>query len=109
MLALALASGGCGDEETSRDLDLAHEGLGATDGWASVAPATTGGELATPEQTYVVHNRAELLAALNDGVAPVEPPPPMAGVPRPPPPAPPSAAPKIIIVEGTIDFNVDDA
>src|SRR6185503_9634761 len=42
-------------------------------------------------------------------VAPVQPPPAMRGEPRPPPPAPPSNAPKIIVVEGTIDFNVDDA
>jgi len=82
--------------------------LGADDGWASVAPGTTGGQLATPEQTYVVHNRAELLAALNDGAIPVEPPAPMRGELR-APPVPPSAAPKIIVVEGTIDFNVDDA
>ena len=102
-----LALGGCGSGGTSRD--LGHEVLGAEDGWASVAPGTTGGELATPEQTYVVHNRSELLAALNDGAIPVSPPPPMRGEPRPPPPAPPSNAPKIIVVEGTIDFNVDDA
>jgi len=105
MLALALSSG-CGG--TSRD--LGHEVLGAEDGWASVAAGTTGGELATPDQTYVVHNRAELLAALHDGVMPAPPAPPSArGEPRPPPPAPPSDAPKIIIVEGTLDFNVDDA
>jgi pectate lyase len=107
MLALALSSGGCGGGGTSRD--LGHEVLGADDGWASVAPGTTGGEPATPEQTYVVHNRAELLAALNDGATPAEAPPVMRGDPRPPPPAPPSDAPKIIFVEGTLDVNVDDA
>jgi len=110
MLALALSSEGCGGGGggggTSRD--LGHEVLGAEDGWASVAPGTTGGELATPDQTYVVHNRAELLAALNDGAVPVQPPAPMRGEPRPPPLAP-SDAPKIIVVEGTIDLNVDDA
>jgi pectate lyase len=107
MLALALSSGGCGSGDTSRD--LGHEVLEAVDGWASVAPPTTGGVLATPDQTYIVHNRAELLAALNDGAIPLQPPPPMRGEPRPPPLAPPSDAPKIIVVEGTIDLNIDDA
>jgi pectate lyase len=106
MLALAVVSGGC-KSEGSRD--LGHEVLGAEDGWAAMEPATTGGELATPEQTYVVHNRAELLMALNDGAVPSEPPPPMLGEPRPPAPTPPSNAPKLIVVEGTLDFNVDDA
>jgi pectate lyase len=109
MLALALSSGGCGGGGGGTSRDLGREVLGADDGWASVAPGTTGGELATPDQTYVVHNRAELLAALHDGTIPVQPPPPMRGEPRPPPPAPPSDAPKIIVVEGTVDFNVDDA
>lgn len=105
ILALALSSGGCGDGGSSRD--VGREVLGAEDGWASVEPGTTGGALATPEQTYVVHNRAELLAALNDGAVPVPPPPPMRGAAR-PPPASPSNAPKIIVVEGTVDLNVDD-
>ena len=105
--ALALYSGGCGSGGTARD--LGHEVLGAEDGWGSVEPGTTGGELATPAQMYVVHNRSELLAALNDGAVPLEPPPALRGEPRPPPPAPPSNAPKIIVVEGTLDLNVDDA
>jgi pectate lyase len=108
MLVLALSSG-CGGGGGTAARDLGHEVLGAEDGWASVAPGTTGGALATPDQTYVVHNRAELLAALNDGAIPLQPPPAMLGQPRPPPPAPPSDAPKIIVVEGTLDFNVDDA
>jgi pectate lyase len=107
--ALALWSAGCGDERSPTSRDLGREVLGADDGWGSVAPGTTGGALAAPDQLYVVHDRAELLAALNDGVLPVQPPPPMRGTPRPPPLAPPSSAPKIIIVEGTIDLNVDDA
>src|SRR5262245_22867198 len=81
---------------------LAREALAPGDGWASVEPGTSGGALAAPEQISVVHNRAELLAALNDGVLPVPPP---AGTPAPPP----SAVPKIIYVDGTLDFNVDDA
>jgi pectate lyase len=108
LLALTLSAAGCGDGATARDFE--HEVLAAEDGWASVAPGTTGGALATPDQTYVVHNRTELLAALNDGAIPPPPPGPGGrGEARPPPPAPPSAAPKIIVVEGTIDFNVDDA
>ena len=43
----------------------------------------------------MVTNRAELVAALNNGVYP-------------PPPSTPSNAPKIIYVDGTIDANVDD-
>lgn len=110
-LALTLSSGACGSEGDGKATppNLAHEALGAGDGWASLAPGTTGGQLAAPEQTYFVHDRAELLAALNDGVLPVEPPPAMRGEPQRPPPAAPSNAPKLIIVEGTIDFNVDDA
>ena len=75
-LALALPAVGCsgGGGSGAAARDLGHEVLGAEDGWASVAPATTGGELATPAQTYVVRNRAELLAALNDGAVPLEPP-----------------------------------
>ncbi|HEU4583910.1 MAG TPA: hypothetical protein VFS67_36885 [Polyangiaceae bacterium] len=101
MFALALSSGGCAGGRAARD--LAPEVLGAEDGWASVAPGTTGGALAAPEQTYVVHNRAELIAALNDGAMPSQ-----ESGPRPPPAAP-SNAPKIIVVEGTLDLNVDDA
>src|SRR3569832_2498861 len=97
--ALALSSGGCGEGAASRDVE--REVLGADDGWASVEPGTTGGALATPEQTYVVHHRAELLAALNDGVTPPQPSAPVRGESR-PPPATPSAAPKIIVVEGTL-------
>jgi len=76
--------------------DLGHEVLATNDGWASLGAGTTGGSLALPEQIYVATNRAEFLAALNDGAALTT------------SPSTPSAAAKIIYVKDTIDFNVDD-
>jgi pectate lyase len=77
--------------------ELGLEVLGANDGWAAANGGTTGGSAATAAQTYVVTNRAELIAALNNGV------------PSSTSPANPSNDPKIIVVDGTIDANVDDA
>ena len=77
--------------------DLGREILAPDDGWAAFGPGTTGGALATPDQVYTVHTRAELIAALNDGV------------PSSTSPANPSNVPKIIYVDGTLNFNVDDA
>jgi pectate lyase len=74
--------------------DLGRETLPPNDGWASLGTGTTGGAAAAPEQVYTVHNRQELVAALNNGVYP--------------PPSSPSNTPKIIYVDGTIDANVDD-
>ena len=85
----------CEDELPPRDLGL--EVLEPNDGWAADGPGTTGGALAPPEQVYVVTNRAEFIAALNNGVFSST------------SPSTPSTAPKIIYVDGTIDFNVDDA
>lgn len=76
--------------------DLGHEVLAPSDGWAALEPATSGGTLAEDTQIYVVTTRAELIAALNDGV--------VSSV----SPSAPSLAPKIIYVDGSIDFNVDD-
>jgi pectate lyase len=76
--------------------DLGREVLGANDGWAASGSGTTGGSLATSDQVYVVTNRRELIAALNNGVS------------TPTSPSTPSNTPKIIYVSGTIDFNVDD-
>jgi pectate lyase len=73
--------------------DLGREVLAPNDGWASFGAGTTGGSAAAAEQVYFVRTRAELIAALNNGV---------------PSPSNPSSAPKIIYVDGTIDFNVDD-
>ncbi len=75
--------------------DLSRETLPAGDGWAAFSTGTTGGSAAAPEQVYVVTNRRELVAALNNGVYP-------------PPSSNPSNVPKIILVQGTIDANVDD-
>jgi len=74
--------------------DLGREVLEANDGWASLTTGTTGGSNASANQVYVVHNRRELVAALNNGVYP--------------PSNTPSNVPKIIYVDGTIDANVDD-
>ncbi len=74
--------------------DLGTETLAANDGWASEGAGTTGGSSADANHIYTVHNRKELVAALNDGVYP--------------PSSTPSSAPKIIYVAGTIDANVDD-
>ena len=76
--------------------DLGRETLPPNDGWAASGSGTTGGAAAVPEQVYVVRNRRELIAALNNGV------------PSQTSPSNPSNAPKIIYVDGTIDANVDD-
>jgi pectate lyase len=74
--------------------DPGRETLPPNDGWASFGTGTTGGAAAAPDHVYIVTNRQELVAALNDGVYP--------------PPSTPSNTPKIIYVKGTIDANVDD-
>jgi pectate lyase len=76
--------------------DLGRETLPPNDGWASFGSGTTGGSQAVASQVYVVTNRAELIAALNNGV------------PSSTSPSNPSNEPKIIYVDGTIDMNVDD-
>jgi pectate lyase len=81
---------------TAGHRDLGRETLESNDGWASLGTGTTGGSAAAPEQVYFVHNRQELVGALNNGIYP-------------PPSSTPSNTPKIIYVVGTIDGNVDDA
>ena len=76
--------------------DLGTETLNSQNGWAASGTGVTGGSAATVQQNYVVTNRQELVAALNNGVYP-------------PPSSTPSNEPKIIYVKGTIDANVDDA
>jgi pectate lyase len=76
--------------------DLGRDVLAANDGWASLSPGTTGGSAAVDAQVYTVTTRAELIAALNNGVS------------SPTSPSNPSNESKIIYVDGTIDFNVDD-
>jgi pectate lyase len=75
--------------------DLGRQVLLPNDGWAAFGTGTTGGSTAGADQVYVVKNRRELVAALNNGVYP-------------PPSSTPSNLPKIIYVSGTIDANVDD-
>ena len=76
--------------------DLGREVLPPNDGWASFGTGTTGGSQAVPSQVYVVTNRAELIAALNNGV--------FSSI----SPSNPSNEAKIIYVDGVIDMNVDD-
>ena len=66
-------------------------------GWAASGSGVTGGSAALEAQIYTVTNRAELIAALNNGVISST------------SPSNPSNEPKIIYVKGTIDANVDDA
>jgi pectate lyase len=78
-------------------VDLGREVLVEHDGWASIDGGTTGGSQAEATQVYFVTNRAELIAALNNGVFSST------------SPANPSNLPKIVYVDGVIDMNVDDA
>src|SRR6185503_11038884 len=98
MCLIAIVAGGVPAmaSESLGHRDLGTEVLAANDGWASSGAGTTGGSAAVPEQVYVVSTRAEFIAALNNGVS------------TPTSPSNPSSAPKIIYVDGTIDFNVDD-
>lgn len=66
--------------------DLGRETLPPNDGWAADGAGTTGGAEASPDHVYIVTNRSELVAALDNA----------------------STEPKIIYVSGTIDANVDD-
>jgi pectate lyase len=77
--------------------DLGRETLHPENGWAASGSGVTGGSAAVDAQIYTVTTRAELIAALNNGVS------------SPTSPANPSNEPKIIYVKGTIDANVDDA
>src|SRR5688572_28438448 len=74
--------------------DFGREVLPPNDGWAAFSTGTTGGSQAVTPQVYVVTNRAELIAALNNGVFSST------------SPSNPSNEPKIIHVDGTIDMNV---
>src|SRR5688500_4919190 len=94
-LAASLFAGTAALSRGDHRRDPGRETLPANDGWAAFSTGTTGGAVAAPEQVYVVTNRRELVAALNNGVYP-------------PPSSTPSNVPKIIYVDGTIDTNVDD-
>jgi len=94
ILLIVIASVSMPVMASQRDLGL--EILQPNDGWAAYPPETTGGSQAIPSQVYIVTNRAELIAALNNGVFSST------------SPSNPSNEPKIIYVAGTIDMNVDD-
>lgn len=72
---------------TSTYSDLGHQVLASGDGWAAYSTGTTGGSAADSAHTYVVTNRSEFVSALGDSS---------------------NTVPKIVYVQGTIDFNVDD-
>ena len=96
LIGLACSLGLAGAVTQAASQDLGREVLPPNDGWAAFGEGTAGGAAAVPEQVYVVRNRRELIAALNNGV------------PSSTSPSNPSNVPKIIYVEGTIDANVDD-
>jgi len=95
-LILLVALVGMSMPAMAAQTDLGRETLLPNDGWASMGAGTTGGSQAVPAQVYTVTNRAELIAALNNGV------------PSSTSPSNPSNEAKIIYVDGTIDMNVDD-
>ncbi|WP_180127631.1 polysaccharide lyase family 1 protein [Rhodoferax sp. BLA1] len=67
--------------------DLSRQVLASQDGWAAAEGGTRGGSDAAPEQLFDVHNRAELVVALQRS----------------------GNLPKIIRLHGRIDLSVDDA
>lgn len=67
-------------------LRLARQPLAAGDGWAAAGTGTTGGSAADAAHTFVVRNRAELVAALSG-----------------------AAAPRIVLVDGRFSMSVDAA
>src|SRR4051812_10197786 len=71
----------------AQSMPLARQVLGPNDGWGAFSTGTSGGSAATPDHTFIVHDRAGLVAALNSA----------------------DATPKVVQVVGTIDANVDDA
>jgi pectate lyase len=74
-------------------LKIGRQTLPANDGWASSGAGTTGGSTADDAHVAVVHNRAELIAALGGDAA-------TNGT---------NATPKIVYVSGKIDLSVDAA
>ncbi|WP_433718519.1 pectate lyase family protein [Actinoplanes sp. CA-051413] len=65
-------------------LRLARQPLAADDGWAAAGNGTTGGSAADAAHTFVVHNRAELIAALSG-----------------------EATPRLVLVDGRFSMSVD--
>src|SRR5687767_9670276 len=94
--ACLVATGVSASAHAHGSRDPGRETLHPENGWAASGSGVTGGSAAVPEQVYTVTTRAELIAALNNGVPSTN------------SPSNPSNEPKIIYVSGTIDFNVDD-
>jgi pectate lyase len=89
-----LATSAEADNQPSKAaLAIARQTLAPNDGWASSGTGTTGGSAADDAHISVVHDRAELVAALGGNNA-------TNGS---------NATPKIIFVSGGIQGNVDDA
>src|SRR5258705_6171356 len=86
LCAIGLTANVAGAQDISPFYDaLSRETLPVNDGWAAFGASTTGGSVASPERVFIVHNRAELIAALV------------------------RTAPEIIFVSDTNPLNVDDA
>src|SRR5258708_24988108 len=91
--AALVAAGASGAAAAGGPRDLVRQVLPANDGWAAATTGTTGGVAADAAHVSIVTNRTELVQALggdnktNGG----------------------NATPKIVMVEGTIDGNTDDA
>jgi pectate lyase len=88
-----VGAGGTSASATGNPVDLGHQVLPANDGWASATTGTTGGSAADAAHVFHVTNRTELVQALggdnkSNGA---------------------NATPKIILVDGTVAGNVDDA
>jgi pectate lyase len=80
-------------DSSAASVDPARQSLPAGDGWGSAGTGTSGGSAATPEQTYVVSSRSELVAALGGNNA-------TNGS---------NATPKLIYVKGRVNGNADAA
>jgi len=89
---LTTATARTGDEISPLADFFGRQTLAPGDGWASEGAGTTGGSAALPENTYVVHNRAELIQALGGNNS-------TNGT---------STIPRLIYISGTIEGNVDD-
>lgn len=90
LLACALGVLGCTTEGLTHAVaasDIARQVLPPNDGWAAAEGGTRGGADAGTSHQFDVHNRAELVAALQSA----------------------GAHPKIIRVHGRIDLSVDDS
>jgi len=72
--------------------EFGHATLAASDGWGSATTGTTGGAAADAEHSFLVHSRAELVAALGGDNATNAT----------------NATPKIIYLAETVDLNTDD-